>query len=273
MNKYIKENITIALFFFSTCFFAQEERNYCPFVEEGKVWTVAHNLIRQDYVYTDVFEIKGDTIIDDVACKKMYVNEFPDYHNVSGYLMALYEKDKKVFFLPKDDTEFMLMYDFGANEGDTIVVDYANVPFFAKMTYKNHYVVGDLDEKDGLRTHTVYDQDYKIYILNQGLDTISNEEIAFKWVEGIGTLKSPLMNVGVGAIGITSQVIDCQIDKRILFRDEDNMIIWQSLTPIRNLPSNQSRPTSNNLFDLSGRRLSAPPAKGFFIQDGQKVVR
>ena len=41
---------------------------------------------------------------------------------------------------------------------------------------------------------------------------------------------------------------------------------------IQNLQMTKQSPSPATLYDLSGRRLSAPPAKGLFIQKGKKVV-
>ena len=46
-------------------------------------------------------------------------------------------------------------------------------------------------------------------------------------------------------------------------------------TAVRDLPSNQivnSQSVNSKWYDLSGRQLSTPPAKGIYIRDGKKVV-
>ena len=60
------------------------------------------------------------------------------------------------------------------------------------------------------------------------------------------------------------------------FKDSEHVAIECRTTAIRNLfdpqPANRQIP-NKAIYELSGRPLSAPPDKGFFIQDGQKVVR
>ena len=41
---------------------------------------------------------------------------------------------------------------------------------------------------------------------------------------------------------------------------------------IDDIGSASAQPASSVLFDLQGRRLTSPPAKGVYIRDGKKVV-
>lgn len=71
------------------------------FVEEGKVWNMLyHNVeafdIFPDYKYS--YLIKGDTLISDMNCKKLYTfNENND--SITVYKLALYEIEGKVYFI------------------------------------------------------------------------------------------------------------------------------------------------------------------------------
>jgi hypothetical protein len=48
-------------------------------------------------------------------------------------------------------------------------------------------------------------------------------------------------------------------------------VIYQSATSIQGIKSNTPN-SGGAIFDLQGRRLSATPAKGIYIQNGKKRI-
>ena len=69
---------------------AQEEREYVPFVEEGKVWYCGHAHSNDDYFpkrpedplgkgIDCIFTIFGDTLVNDLDYKKVYC-QYVDYY-------------------------------------------------------------------------------------------------------------------------------------------------------------------------------------------------
>ena len=171
------------------------------------------------------------------------------------FLRQLYPQDLHPDITPfyvaeaEDETE-VLLYDFTLHEGDT------------------YPCIGDVKVEEVLQQKTADGVKRKVLKLSNGVIVM----------EGVGCLNSIgglIIYQNMEGLSETFQsgnsayayLVRCwQTDSRV-----DRYL--NQTTAIRDLPSNQSRPTSNNLYDLSGRRLSTPPAKGILIQDGKKVVR
>ena len=124
-NKfYLMKQILISLLLFcaSHAMIAQD-LPYRPLVEDGKRWTYDNFLETRpdEYNYNYWYYLEGDTVINGKTCLKMYSeNEYND--GKVSYKGALYEKDKKVFFVNEEDGTFVLLYDFNCKEGDEITI-------------------------------------------------------------------------------------------------------------------------------------------------------
>ena len=64
-------------------------------------------------------------------------------------------------------------------------------------------------------------------------------------------------------------IIDCSVNGQSIYRtnDYDFYMNTSVSTPLR-----MDETTSSTLYDLQGRRLTAKPAKGIYIQNGQKII-
>jgi hypothetical protein len=208
---------------------------YHPFVEEGKVWVVAMNLGRKEVFYTQTFELKGDTLINGHVCKKMMVEEKPYFQNdefkpIKGYLMALYEENKKVYFCQDGTTDFKLLYDFGAQEGESVVVNYANIPFYGNHSSQYHFIMGKRDETKEPPVLTLYDQDEVNYSSKTFGVEKPYDSYPVQWIEGVGHNTSPLMNGGAINLGWYGKMIDCHVGDRYLRYNKDAIDWIQQLT-------------------------------------------
>ncbi len=92
---------------------AAAEYEYVPLVREGVQWT--HALERLDYGYIcetpqriDVFEIRGDTVVDDIAYNIIHWNT----DDGSVPIRLIRESDKKVFLRFLNGNKEYLIYDF-----------------------------------------------------------------------------------------------------------------------------------------------------------------
>ena len=59
-------------------------------------------------------------------------------------------------------------------------------------------------------------------------------------------------------------------------REKNYKLLLDENTAVRDIPSDpivNGKAINSKFFDLSGRQLSTPPAKGIYIRDGKKVVR
>ena len=91
----------------------QDNDDYRPFVEEGKVWTYHYY---NDMTGKDFYEslmVSGDTVVDDKSYKKIV-----DVATGRVYC-ALREEGRKVYVNYPNHSGESLLYDFGLNVGDT----------------------------------------------------------------------------------------------------------------------------------------------------------
>ena len=151
----------------------EESTPYRPFIEEGKVWKTGY-IPLYDYMHGSRetkaqkdFFFDTDTIIDGRRCKKLmchYKSHELSYNGemeVEYYEGAMYEQDKKVYYMAHNKSEFLLLYDFGLeineeapfDDGfdiwDVLVVDKG---FKQSEIFKGnylHYWSGMTDEETG----------------------------------------------------------------------------------------------------------------------------
>ena len=80
------------------------------------------------------------------------------------------------------------------------------------------------------------------------------------WIEGVG---STLDFFGMLPLpGNYNSLVACEVNGEV---------IYQSATSIQGIKSNTLN-SDGAIFDLQGRRLSATPAKGVYIQNGKKRI-
>ena len=183
-----------------------------PFVQDGKRWKTTyywgalndHLGVKHRYHYD--FLLEGDTIINDEACKKMYVDSSLDGSR-KEYLLALYQKGQKVYFVPKDSQEGLLLYDFGAEVGDIIEVFTGPSINPAQSSYQYSPVemrVLDVEMRmyHGVERRCLYvinESDYQSYVDDDEPFTLEDlmPESGW-WIEGLGKEGYPFDNTQVG---------------------------------------------------------------------------
>ena len=229
--------------------------DYKPFVEENKRWTCWVNPYGADLYY---FYIKGDTIVDGRTCKKFYSqNEHND--GLTRYEGALYEQDRRVYrYLPGQTTAY-LYFDFSLKPGEESESMASSPTYTCYITMtSNLYELRD-------------DQLYRMmaFVIRWGSSYSHNLGV---WIEGIGPgneedLSYPL-DFYVTGDGFGDGIIDCSVNGQSIYRtDRYSSVV--GLTAPHVLPPIGSA----TYYDLQGRRLAAPPAKGVYIQDGRKMVK
>jgi len=137
-----KESLTIKLFLlccglFFLFPFTSHSQNFIPLIEENKSWSCAWEEFDNLESYKIWFE--GDTIINGFDYKKIFrEHHFHPYEEIIGYIR---EDSLGRVYSMNVSFEEGLLYDFSAEQGDTIVMhntmmddfDY-NCPFFDKLT-------------------------------------------------------------------------------------------------------------------------------------------
>ena len=94
--------------------------------EVGAIWHYTKSTLNPDLTSYTTFESVSDTIINGIPCKHL-VQVDRVYDTASVYSHYMYSSNDSVFFFR--DGEFHLLYDFGAVEGDTIVLGYYGTAF------------------------------------------------------------------------------------------------------------------------------------------------
>ncbi len=91
------------------------------FAPVGAIWHYTQSTIDPDVTSFKTFESISTSIINGVQCSKMIeVERYLD--TISFKYHYMHSKNDSVFFFA--DNDFHLLYDFGANSGDTIILNY-----------------------------------------------------------------------------------------------------------------------------------------------------
>ena len=194
-------------YFVFTSVLVQDDYDYRPFIEEGKVWVVKGAGISPygyplepwiEYCYFD-----GDTIIGGQTCKQM---KFITNDNPSPrYIGVWYEQDKKVYFAGNnieredwgvyfagDRPQFELLYDFTLSSGDTIKL--GDFMYIVKKTS------GDITGFKG----TYYDVGGK-------------DSFIERWFEGVGSESWPYLNQPYYVSGSGGTLLACVVGDEVIY--------------------------------------------------------
>ena len=90
------------------------------------------------------------------------------------------------------------------------------------------------------------------------------------WVEGIGTASGLLANI-LTETSAQQILVKCRWLDEVFY--EQNPDTLPFMVNVKTIPSETPRPLTPILHDLTGRRLTTPPAKGVYIENGVKRVK
>ena len=192
----------------------KKEMAYRPMIEDGKVWMVGNTTGISDGIvnWVKYYYFDGDTIIDGKTCKKMMCQQYvspdhPDYAIIVQssspslvYVGAWYEEDKKVYMY-NETNQFKMMYDFSLEANETLLFD--NYPYVIgpKLT-------GGLNGFKGIYRDIMWRGDENPYYCTT-------------WLEGVGGIDGPTVNIYSGEEGHALFLISCTVgDEVIYFNDE-----------------------------------------------------
>ncbi len=247
---------------------------YHPFIEEGKVWTVGRYPMGDSHLTPYGFSqyyFDGDTIIGGRICERWMKD---------GELIApLYEEGRRVYYFSKEESVPKLLYDFSVEMGDKTIVNQFN-----NGDTVSCYIDSVKYNKDGIRIFFLYDrigieyaEQMKAFIEDYNenkemYDQYLRSEFTYTWMEGIGYLHGPKLNVGQGGIpGNIERLIQVRVGDRIIYEIPDAN--WGE-NGIATTERTEKSGHSQAVYDLSGRRISAASAlpKGVYVRNGRKVV-
>ena len=248
------------------------DHEYFPFVEEGKVWSCCASITSSD-IANCFFTMSGDTLINDNTYKKVSC-QFKDFYGdeEQHYYCAVREEDYRVFIVEAETKEEKMLYDFSHPQED-IVLSYDGQTFARGAGY--YY--GNVFPPTGQLCFRVYKGDVVLDPIYSPFNI---------WAEGAGPFMGNPFYAG-GMIGYEPDpffgypflLISCMKGDKCMYYDWWSAVI---ITPDPEDEEEEGDPTSIQemskstpdapIYDLQGRRLSATPQKGVYIQNGKKKL-
>ena len=228
-------------------------------LSEDRVWTMSYSSIYQkDQVSCIESKLEGDTIIGNISFKRKYNREWKqneggsrewkatDYYvgqiggKVYYYYKALYEEPQ-------------LLLDFSAKVGDDIPYNVDGRPGSLNVVNVSDTVLTSSTDQRLMRS--VYVRD-----VESGVSDV--------WIEGIGSLEYGIEPYFMNRItGTIPKLLKCAEGDNVLYEHPDAAIITSVSSP-----SVQYEVSNSAIYNLQGQRLSTPPAKGLYIQNGRKIM-
>ena len=217
-----------------------------PIAMDGKEWHIREKIAHYIDYSSDVHMwIAGDTIVDDIYCKRLYIHTKQLWEGGEESLEVRYcHQDGEKYYQNGD-----LMFDFSLEVGDEFATCADNEEgglFYAVVG------VGDTVLLDGLvRKYMVVAPCYESVVIPGYTDI---------WVEGIGSLTSGIAhNDFYWSDGVTTELYSYSYNKLCIYEKNG--------THINNVSSKVPTP----YYDLQGRPVAAP-TRGIYIKDGKKVI-
>jgi hypothetical protein len=236
---------------------------YHPFLKEGKRWNYVHehiNMWEDERTTENVsFVIEGDMEIDGKTYKKMYHatsdEQFSSLDNKTFYA-AVREEGKKVYIYDEYEGD-ILLFDFGMQPGESYELE-------------NLFVSLELTS---IRQMTFHGRELTVmqYKVGGDMGYFGFEPI----VESVGCtngwdILDQYMPVPPNGIIDHNIFQSCYEDGECIFTAEDFLGIT---TSIQSKSTAKGIKPDGTIYDLQGRPLSIPPAKGLYIQNGRKYIR
>ena len=248
---------------------AQEwDHEYFPFVEEGKVWNCHAVITHDDYLtpFNCIFTMRGDTLINDNTYKKVSC-QFKDFYGdeEQHYYCAVREEDYRVFIVEAETKEEKMLYDFSHPQED-ILLSNDDLKYVRGAGYEH----GFLFPRRG----------QLCFMLFEGYEINNNHLYNNEWIEGVGSylcnpfaVVLPAINIIDPFFGYPFVLISCMKDEKCMFYADWMIRTYNPEEEKWTSIQEMSKSTSDApIYDLQGRRLSAAPQKGVYIQNGKKKL-
>ena len=152
---------------------------------------------------TLIFQLTGDTIINEMEYEKLTFHYSLASPLSQEYVAALRFADDKKVFIHYDNTEYLL-YDFGAQVGDTLEI-FGGIDYYKDFKTLTH-VITEIDSLDDGRL-----QIYSNAIIqeSEGYETPFERLYPKIWIEGVGSKDGIVQNSATNRIGIGPCVLLC----------------------------------------------------------------
>jgi hypothetical protein len=222
-----------------------------------------------DYYTYEEFRLQGDTVINDIPFKKMYVKRWntggqkPSNWSFDRYYLG--QDGSKVFLYVYnvDNPEIMgitkLIMDFSVADGDYFPVEDNPVGQWGySVQAVKDTLLNCFPDKEGRRC-------LFLKATVEGRNDNSGDVVDDIWMEGIGSYKYGITG-RMGQVGSFPQLMKCTKGDVVLFEYQE-----PSATNISQ-PVLQDKVTGSDIFDLQGRRLKAKPSRGIYMERGKKYL-
>ena len=235
---------------------AQESSRYFPTGMKWKEVKAEPHYITLDTLYSFVYEIGKDTLVNDIVCKEVFRN---------GEQMSywVFEEGEKIWLLTEDYPEVIKIYDFNWHDDEPVYQEYLRINM-AEQKKEREYI-------DKNRIAIVnYNNHSMEYILDSADGTM---------IRGIGRVTELRRNGSLLSYKIIDPVIPGIVYSKVLWIMRDGVEIFRSETAeewIYDIPTAICIiPSFHNkkFFDLTGRRIAAPPTRGAYIEDGKVKLK
>lgn len=213
---------------------------YCEMLTDGTVWeclSVSADNPSNTHTYT--VRIKGDALIGERSCKQVYSQE-------QDITLSMFEEGRKIYVIGAGNTPEVLL-DFGLQEQEefneaTSVTD-------IRMQYNQGY---------NYRTITIdTGQDSPSYFVGDTHPRL------YSLIEGIGVSKDEYLHNSLSDGSTVSHLLRCWKNGHLVYQAPGSEAV-----SVKSILSG----TTHTLYDLQGRKVSAPSLKGLYIKDGKKVL-
>ena len=216
-----------------------------PIAMEGKEWNVQlkqsgreeSDYVNGQYTRNKQIWIDGDTIVDGIPCKKLYILGTNVWDgNIYQESLGYCRQDGEKYY-----QNGKLMFDFSLQVNDKfgdLVVKEIGDTVLSDGVSRKYLLMADVSAYDPL---IIYDMDY--------------------WVEGIGSLTAGVLTNYPFGDGSHITLLDCSHNNQYLYKSIEAGVEEPLYKPT----------TATPYYDLQGRKV-AHPTRGIYIKDGRKVV-
>ena len=265
-------------------YYRDTDSYYRPFIEDGKIWELIGRDADGSILQQATCYFGQDTIVAGIQCKQLMEKslDLSDGTVTQRTLGLLFEEECKVWCFVAGETTPRLVYDFMAQKGDSLALTNPFPNMWTERELRIHQLDGfrtyglvlghySWEQPDGIMEHRHW------YSL---CNDIQYQQYSYGnyWITGVGSVSGPVCNHPNGHH--SGVLVRCYVGDDVLYLNQAYYSQWIP-TAIRDLPAQPATEDSGSMFnvqrstyyDLSGRRLSAPPAKGMYIQDKRVKIR
>ncbi|MBO7616110.1 MAG: choice-of-anchor J domain-containing protein [Bacteroidales bacterium] len=184
-----------------------EPHQYEPIVAEGKQWNVLFSYPwsppEPQHMYTDIYKIEGDSLVDGVSYKVMYTTRNEDLTGWSVCGVIRETEDRQVLYRRDGSSYDEILYDFSMEVGDTIIMNGSGFyPDWMFVVETNEILINGEPRKQIVLEYSWGDQEV--------------------WIEGIGSLYGIIDSGSLFLMGGSTNLL-CYY--------EDGDLVWQNTTP------------------------------------------